>query len=183
MANDYYQILGISKTATADEIKKAFHKKAHEHHPDKQGGNAEKFKEVNEAYQTLSHPDKRKRYDQFGADFAGAGGPGGFNWSDFGNRGGFGASGFRTGNFDFSDLGDIFSDFFGSGFSRSAQREGRQTTKGADLAVNLVLTLEEAVFGVKKTLEIFKEVVCQHCGGTALEPGAKLIICKICGGK
>lgn len=186
MAKDYYQILGISKTATADEIKKAFHKKAHEHHPDKQGGNAEKFKELSEAYQVLSHPDKRKRYDQFGSAFSGGAGSGGFNWSDFANQanqGGFNASGFRSGSFDFSDLGDIFSDFFGSGFSRASQRQDQRRTKGADLAVNLVLTLAEAVFGAKKNLEIFKEVVCQRCQGTALEPGAKLITCKTCGGQ
>ena len=111
MSKDYYNILGVSKNASPDEIKAAFRKKAHEHHPDK-GGNAEKFKELNEAHQVLGNPEKRKQYDQFGSAFQnGQAGGGGFNGGGFG-----GASGFS--GFDFEDLGDMFGgfgDIFGFG--------------------------------------------------------------------
>src|SRR3989344_7810458 len=121
MSKDYYNILGVNKTASKDEIKKAFHKLAHKYHPDKNKGNDSKFKEVNQAYQTLSDDGKRAQYDQFGAD-----GPAGFSGGHthggqgFGGQGfgGFDFSGFQQGNgveFDMGDLGDIFGDFFGGG--------------------------------------------------------------------
>ena len=127
MAKDYYAVLGVSKTASPDEIKKAFRKRAHQHHPDKAGGDEKKFKEVNEAYQVLGNPEKRAQYDQFGATFEQQGGfGGGAGWEDFmrAARGGF-----RTGNaaqFDFGgmDFSDVFGDKFGFGGARGG-RSGR----------------------------------------------------------
>ena len=155
MSKDYYNILGVAKGASQDEIKKAFRKKAHEHHPDKGNGNADKFKEVNEAYQVLGNPEKRKQYDQFGSTFDQAGfggqGAGGFNWQDFARSSGYGASGFRTDNinFDFGDLGDIFGEFFGGGSSR---RRSRRDNSGADLETTLNIDFLESVFGGRFTL-------------------------------
>jgi len=151
MANkDYYKILGVEKNASADDIKKAFRKLALEHHPDK-GGNAEKFKEVSEAYSVLGDAAKRAQYDQFGsAGPAGAGFnrgqyQGGFNAQDFG----FDFSGFQGGqNFDF-DLGDIFGDFFGGGF-------GQRVRKGRNISVDLEISFYESVFGAEKQIRFSK---------------------------
>lgn len=145
---DYYEVLGISKTASADEIKKAFRKKAIEFHPDKEGGDETKFKEVNEAYEVLKDQAKRQRYDQFG--HAGMGGstgaPGGNPFEGFGGFGG------QNVNFDFGggsfDLNDLFGDLFGGGFNTRRQRRGR------DIQVALSVTFEEAVFGVEKEVNI-----------------------------
>jgi curved DNA-binding protein len=134
---DYYKILGIDKTASQDEVKKAFRKLAHEHHPDKKGGNDAKFKEASEAYSVLGDPEKRKQYDQFGSNM---GGGGGFNPQDFG---GFDFSGFQGGfngqNVEF-DLGDIFSTFFGGGRMR----------KGKSIRVDIDLTFKESIFGTER---------------------------------
>ncbi|MDP2586605.1 MAG: molecular chaperone DnaJ [Candidatus Komeilibacteria bacterium] len=185
MSKDYYQILGVDKNASAEEIKKAFRKKAHEHHPDKGNGTDEKFKEVNEAYQVLGNSDKKRRYDQFGSsDFSGFGNGGGqpgggFNWSDFARQQG---GQYQNSNFDFSDLGDIFGDFFGSaraGGSRSSAR----SNKGADLEVNVSITLEEDYFGVDKNFTLNKDVVCAHCHGNGAEPDSKINTCKTCNGQ
>ena len=178
MSKDYYQVLGVSKTATTDEIKKAFRKLAHEHHPDKKGGTDAKFKEINEAYQVLSNPDKRKQYDQFGTAFESAGGAGGFNWSDWQRAGGFG--GFQ-GNVDFEDLGDIFGglgDIFGFG----GGNRSRGPRRGADLQVELAVDFAEAVFGVVKNLRLEKEIVCSKCSGGGAEPGSKVVACSTCHG-
>ncbi len=180
MPKDYYDILGVSKKAGADEIKTAFRKKAHEHHPDK-GGNAEKFKELNEAYQVLGNAEKRQRYDQFGAAA--------FNQGGFGGAGGFGRqgfSGFQNGegiNFDFGDLGDMFGGFsdifgFGGGSNRSTKRPAR----GRDLEMNISLEFMEAAFGAEKEISFPKNTICGHCQGNGAEPGAKIETCKICGG-
>lgn len=179
MSKDYYNILGVDKKTSAEEIKSAFRKKAHQHHPDKSGGNAEKFKELNEAYQVLGNPEKRKQYDQFGSTFDGASGfsGAGFNWSDFARQSGFGPSGFRTSGFDFSDLSDIFGDFFGG-----RSQTSRQTSRGADLEANITITLEETVFGTEKVLDLAKEAVCDHCNGNGAEPGTKINACKTCHG-
>ena len=184
MSKDYYNILGIDKTATADEVKKAFRKKAHEHHPDKGNGNADKFKEVNEAYQVLGKPERRKQYDQFGTTFEGFGGQAaynaGFDWSDVIRQG---SSGFRNSgvNFDFEDLGDIFGDFFGR--SQSNGRSGnRRHSRGVDIEAQLAISFEEAVFGIEKTLDITKQIVCEKCQGNGAEPGTRIITCKTCGG-
>ncbi len=182
MSKDYYQILGVSKSATQDEIKKAFRKLAHEHHPDKHGGSEAKFKEINEAYQVLSNPDKRKQYDQFGTAFETAGGPGGFNWSDFARQSGFG--GFQTENINFEDLGDIFGGFGDMfGFSGGGGRRRRGGPRGgADLQIETMIDFEEAVFGAVKTLRLEKNIICAVCNGSGAEPGSKLTTCSTCGG-
>lgn len=173
MGKDYYQILGVSKTASSEEIKSAFRKKAHEHHPDK-GGDAEKFKEINEAYQVLGNQDKRRQYDQFGSSFQN-GQAGGF--SGFSN-GGFNGAGM---NFDFGDLGDMFGgfgDIFGFG-SASGQRQPR---RGRDLEMNLELDFEEAAFGCEKELKILKKIICSNCHGEGAATGSKIETCSVCGG-
>lgn len=184
MAKDYYDILGVSKGASAADIKKAFRRLAHEHHPDKGGGSDEKFKEINEAYQVLSNAEKRQQYDQYGQTFdqarrngggPGAGGFGGFNPEDFARASG----GFRGGNvnFDFGDLGDIFGDFFGGG--------GRRTTSsshGADIEAVMSVPLRDAAFGVERVVELEKQIACSHCGGNGAEPGAQMEPCPTCGG-
>jgi molecular chaperone DnaJ len=177
---DYYEVLGVSKSASADEIKKAFRKLAVQHHPDKEGGSEAKFKEINEAYEVLKDPAKRQRYDQFG--HAGVGGNNGANTSGgnpFSGYQGFGGQGQNI-NFDFGDLGlgDIFSSFFGGGQS---ERTARQT-RGKDLSVDLLLTFEEAIFGAEKTISIFLNVTCHHCKGTTVEPGHGMKKCPTCQG-
>ncbi len=188
MSKDYYELLGVTKSASQDEIKKAFRKLAHKYHPDKSNGDDKKFKEINEAYQVLSKPEKRKQYDQFGQSFSGAG-PGGMNWQDFAranSQGGFdfnqGSNG-QSANFDFGDLGDIedlFSGIFGGGFSSA--RGGARSKKGLDLEVRLVIDFKEAVFGVKKEIEIEKDVVCSSCGGSGGAQGSKIDVCSKCQG-
>jgi molecular chaperone DnaJ len=173
---DYYEVLGVSKNASADEIKKAFRRAAVEHHPDKEGGSEEKFKEINEAYEVLKDDKKRQRYDQFG--HAGVGSSAA---SDGGNPfAGFGGQGQNV-NFDFGDLGlgDIFSSFFGGGMGgRPQQRQAR----GRDVEVHIDLTFEEAVFGTAKTLPITLADTCEHCKGTTVEPGHEMKTCETCQG-
>ncbi|MDZ4229804.1 MAG: DnaJ C-terminal domain-containing protein, partial [Candidatus Veblenbacteria bacterium] len=181
MAKDYYQILGVPRGASAEDIKKAFRKLAHEHHPDKSGGNEGKFKELNEAYQVLGNPDKRKQYDQFGANFESAGGPGGFNWQDFARSqgGGFGQGGFKVDFNDLGDIGDVFGDIFGGGRGRG--RAGPQ--RGNDLQFETAVDFKESVFGAEKVLRFEKHVVCSKCNGSGAEPGAKITTCATCGGQ
>ena len=179
MPKDYYSILGVSKGANADEIKSAFRKKAHEHHPDK-GGNAEKFKELNEAYQVLGNAEKRQRYDQFGSAAFNQGGYGG-GASAYGGQG---FSGFQNGNmnFDFEDLGDMFGgfgDIFGFGGGRSG---AKKQSRGRDLEMRVSLDFLEAAFGLEKELSFAKNVVCNKCHGNGAEPGAKIDNCTTCGG-
>lgn len=170
---DYYEILGVGKNASADEIKKAFRRLAVKYHPDKEGGDEAKFKEVNEAYEVLKDTDKRQRYDQFG--HAGVGGAsGGASGNPFGGFGGFNGQNI---NFDFGDggLGDIFGQFFGGGRSQGPRR-------GRDVEVSLQLSFEEAVFGVEETIELSLEDTCSHCKGTTAEPGYELKTCHTCRG-
>lgn len=187
MANkNYYDTLGVSKSSSADDIKRAYRKKAHEYHPDKGNGNAEKFKEVNEAYQILGSEEKRKQYDQFGTTFDQQGfGGGGYNpfggfsggagpgsaW-DFGGGNPFGQGGVEF------DLGDIFGDIFG-GHQQRAERRNR----GIDLEMGLKLTFEEAVFGVEKELKLEKRDSCKTCSGSGAEPGSKVVTCPKCHGQ
>lgn len=173
---DYYESLGVSKTASADEIKKAYRNLARKYHPDvnKEAGSTEKFKEINEAYQTLSDPNKRSQYDYYGS----AGGPTGGGASGFGGfdfSGGGGFQGFEN----FGDFGDIFDAFFGGqrGGARRASRE-----KGSDLRFDLKITLEDAAKGVEKELEIVHSVSCQNCKGSGAKPGSTPAKCSNCGG-
>ncbi|MFZ2187673.1 MAG: molecular chaperone DnaJ [Candidatus Moraniibacteriota bacterium] len=177
MAKDYYEILGVAKNASEDEIKKAFRKLAHQHHPDKGGGDEKKFKEINEAYQVLSKKDKRSQYDQFGQNFHGNGG----GRSSQG-QGGFGGSSGRGGSaagFDFSGTGfeDIFSDMFGGG-----GRSRGQSRVGADIAVDIEITFAEMVHGVKKDIRLRKLSRCDVCGGTGGKPHSKEDTCSECQG-
>ncbi|MCB9799017.1 molecular chaperone DnaJ [Candidatus Nomurabacteria bacterium] len=183
MSKDYYKTLGVEKGASQEDIKKAFRKMAHKHHPDKKDGDEAKFKEVNEAYQVLGDEKKRAQYDQFGADFEQQGGfGGGMGWEDFMRhaRGG----GFQGGNvnFDFGgiDLGDIFGDMFGFG---GGSRGGRRTVKGRDIQVDVELSFEEAVFGVEKQISLTKVSACGVCSGSGAEPGSSTETCDQCGGQ
>jgi molecular chaperone DnaJ len=179
---DYYELLGISKTASQDEIKKAFHKLAHKHHPDK-GGDEKKFKEINEAYQVLSDVQKRQQYDQFGRTFdqAGAGGQGfngqgfDFNWA-WGNRAGQEAGQ----EFDYEDLGSLFEDFLGFGGARKTAK--KDIKKGKDIQVDIELTLEEVLKPTTKKFSLNKFVVCNRCSGNGAEPGTKIKECFSCRG-
>lgn len=169
---DYYEVLGVAKGASADEIKKAFRSGAVKHHPDKEGGNEEKFKEINEAYDVLKDAQKRQRYDQFGhAGVGGAGSQGGGNPYE-----GFGG---QTGNFDFGEgLGDIFSQFFGGG--QRTQQQAAQ--RGRDVEVSLQLDFTEAVFGLETQIELDIDDECAHCHGTTVEPGHDMKTCPTCKG-
>lgn len=171
---DYYEILGVSKGSSDDEIKKAFRRKAIELHPDKEGGDEAKFKEVNEAYEILKDSSKRQRYDQFG--HAGVGGnSGGGGGNPFG---GFGGNGQEV-HFDFGDLGlgDIFGSFFGGG------QRNQRTRRGRDVETNLEMTFEEAVFGTEAGLNLNIDDTCSHCKGTTAEPGHGLKVCDTCKGQ
>lgn len=167
---DYYEVLGVGKHASADEIKKAFRRLAVQYHPDKEGGDEAKFKEVNEAYEVLKDQSKRQRYDQFG--HAGVGGSAASDGNPFG--GGFGG---QNANFDFGDLGDIFSNFFGGGPQRQ-----RQPNRGRDVEVRIDLTFEQAIFGTEETIAINIEDTCEHCKGTTVEPGHEFKACATCKG-
>jgi molecular chaperone DnaJ len=172
---DYYEVLGIGKSASADEIKKAFRRAAVEHHPDK-GGDEAKFKEINEAYEILKDPSKRQRYDQFG--HAGVGGASG------GGPAGGGFGGYGQGqemHFDFGDLGlgDIFGSFFGGGGQRSGNQRQR---RGNDIQTSVDLTFDQAVFGTEIDLNMNIDDECEHCKGTTVEPGYELKNCPTCKG-
>ncbi len=179
MAKDYYKILGVDKGASTEEIKKAFRKLAHQHHPDKKGGDEAKFKEINEAWQVLGDENKRKQYDQFGADFEQQGGfGGGAGWEDFmrAARNGGGGMNFDFGNF--GGFGDVFGDMFGFG---GGGRGGPK--RGNDIQVDVQLEFREAVFGVEKDIRLTKVNACDVCSGSGAEPGSKLNQCGECKGQ
>ncbi len=175
---DYYEVLGIQKSASKDDVKKAFHKLAHKLHPDKATGDVDKFKEVSEAYSILSDDKKRAEYDSYGRVFSDGAGPGaggfgggaqGFDFSQFQDafQGGFG--------FDFSD---VFSDFFAGqqGGTNAGQRRGR------DVSIDLELDFKEAVFGIKRTVLLAKIAECETCHGSGAAPGTEVETCKYCNG-
>lgn len=178
MSKDYYKILGIDKKASKDEVKKAFHKLAHKYHPDKNGGDDKKFKEVNEAYQTLSDEKKRARYDQFGnAD--GPAGFGGGQGQGFGGFEGFDFSGFGNAQgFDMGDLGDIFGDIFGGGMRRG----GQKSNKGNDLSSSISISFKDAIFGTEEEISITHDTFCDVCGGSGAKKDSKWNTCKNCNG-
>ena len=174
---DYYEVLGVSKTATEAEIKKAYRKLAMKYHPDYNPGDKEaeeKFKEINEAHEVLSDPEKRQRYDQYG--FAGVD-P---NYGA-GQGGGFG------GGFGGVDLGDIFGDIFGGGFGGfgggSARSNPNAPRKGQDIRVRITLSFDEAVHGCKKNITITRQQQCTECNGTGAAPGTSPETCPDCGGR
>lgn len=174
---DYYEVLGISKSASDDEIKKAYRKAAVKCHPDKEGGDEAKFKEVNEAYEVLKDGAKRQRYDQFGHAGVGGNGGGAAGGNPYGNYGGFGG---QNVNFDFGDggLGDIFSQFFGGGGRGNNQGPKR----GRDVEVNLQLSFKEAIFGIEEKVELEMNDSCSHCHGSTVEPGYDMKTCPTCKG-
>jgi len=169
MKRDYYEVLGVTRGASLDEIKKAYRKIAKENHPDVKPGDKkaeERFKEATEAYAVLSDPDKKAKYDQYGhagVDFNGQGFGGFGDFSDFADFG----------------LGDIFEMFFG-GSGGSTRRNGPR--KGADLRYDLSITLHEAAFGAKKEIEVPVSENCSHCGGSGAAPGTSPVTCSQCGG-
>jgi len=181
MSKDYYEVLGVSKDSSEDEIKKAYRKLAHKYHPDKKGGDEAKFKEINSAYQVLSDKKKRQQYDQFGSGFEQAGGAGGFSGFE-------GFSGFSQGSdgFEFNFGGgqgggfeDIFSDVF-----RSAGFGGQATSRqpvGSDIAVDVNITFEEMAKGVEKEVQLYKKIKCTYCNGTGAKD-EKLKTCSQCKG-
>lgn len=181
MSRNYYDILGVGKGASEEEIKRAFRKLAHQHHPDKGGGDESKFKEVNEAYQVLGNKEKRAQYDQFGeAAFKGGAGPGGFqgmNWEDVMRQAGFAGGG--GANVDF-DIGDVFGDMFGFGGGR---RRRSRKTQGRDLEMRMNVSFSEAAFGVTRPITLEKRTVCSHCHGSGGEPGRGTKQCGTCRGR
>lgn len=177
MANkDYYEILGVKKDASNDEIKKAYRKLAQKYHPDKGGGKEEeaKFKEINEAYQVLSDPQKRSNYDQFGSAGPRMGGGGAYDWSQF--QQGFGGQGFNVNFEDLGGFGDIFEMFTGgSGRARRPQ-------KGADIEAAVTIDFMDAVKGTEKEITLDKYDVCDRCKGNGAEPGSGTKTCGTCQG-
>ena len=178
---DYYQVLGIDKKASKDDVKKAFHRLAHKYHPDKSGGDEKKFKEVNEAYQVLSDDGKRAEYDTYGRVFSGGGGQGGFD--------GFSAEGGPASGFDFGDffrgasgagapdLEDLFEGFFGGGSG------GRQTRRGRDISIDIEISFKESAFGTERKVLISKVGACEDCGGTGGKKGSGTVKCDKCAGR
>jgi len=183
---DYYEVLGVAKGAGADEIKKAYRQAAIKFHPDKNPGDKaaeEKFKEAAEAYDVLSNPDKRARYDQFG--HAGMSGAGGFGGA--GGGGGFSGAGGFTMEDIFRNFGDVFGGHFGGGFSADfggfgGYGGGARVNRGSDLRVKVRLTLKEIVHGTTKKLKIAKLVACDKCGGSGAKDKNSYKTCPTCGG-
>lgn len=175
---DYYEVLGVDKNASDEELKKAYRKLAKKYHPDANADNKKeaeaKFKEVNEAYENLSDPEKRRMYDQFGHDS-----PTGFG----GGQGGYysySTSGFE--GFDMGDLGDIFSSFFGGGFGAKSSKTSSGPKKGNDLRINLEITFEEAYLGVEKEITIGRNETCNTCKGSGAKQGSTIETCSACNG-
>jgi molecular chaperone DnaJ len=167
---DYYQVLGVSRGASAEEIKKAYRKLAMQHHPDRNCDNPEaeeKFKEASEAYSVLGNIEKRQIYNQYGAEGLRSG-----NGSDFG----------YSSDSIFSDFGDILGDLFGLGGSFSGGRQRRGPRQGSDLGLEVVLTLDETYLGVEKEIAIEREANCAACDGSGSEPGHSADVCRQCGG-
>lgn len=166
---DYYQILGVERGATKDEIKKAFRKLASQYHPDKKTGDEAKFKEVSEAYAVLGDEKKRSQYDTYGQTHNGAQGFGGFNWA--------GAQGFNGMEFDINDIFENFGDIFGGGFG------GRRSKRGNDISIDIELPFRESIFGTARTVVLSKNNVCEDCTGTGAKPGSGTTTCTVCNGQ
>jgi len=196
MAKDYYQVLGIKKDASKEDIKKAYRKLAHEYHPDKKGGNEAKFKEINEAYQILSDEQKKQQYDRFGRTFEGvaSGNSGGFNaepgfdfqWA-WGRPGGGGSER----DFDFEEMGDfggigdlsdIMEEMFGFGGQRGEGGGKKDSRNGKDIKIEMEISMEEAMRGKEKEIVLEKMVSCSRCQGKGAEPGTPIKECFSCRG-
>lgn len=183
MPKDYYSLLGVSKSASQDEIKQAFRKQAHQYHPDKSSGDEAKFKEINEAYQVLGDAQKRQQYDQFGSADGpqgfGGGGMGGMSWEDIMRQAQAQGGGFSQGGgveFDMGDLGDMFSGMFGGGRTRT------RVKKGQNLASSLKIEFKEAATGVTKDINMFKTISCGTCSGKGGKNEADVVTCTTCNG-
>jgi molecular chaperone DnaJ len=169
-----YDTLGVSKSSSADEIKKAYRKLARQYHPDRNPGDAaaeEKFKEIQHAYDVLSDDEKRKAYDRFGSQNGRAGAPGGANVN------------FDFGDFNIGDLGDLFGGLFGGGGTRAQQRTRRQPVKGPDVETEVRLSFEDSLRGAEAKVPVELTVACSQCGGTGAEPGTAPVICPECNGR
>lgn len=172
MAKDYYEVLGLEKGASKDEVKKAFRTLAAKYHPDKKTGDEAKFKEISEAYAVLGDEKKKAEYDAYGHAFQGAGGGGpqggfgGFNWQDFQQAAG-------TQGFEF-DFGDIFGDMFGGGRGRTA--------RGRDVSIDIELAFKEAIFGTTRKVLLTKNNTCVECNGTGAKTGTEMVSCTTCNG-
>lgn len=169
MAKDYYSTLGVSKDAKKEDIKKAFHKLAHKYHPDKEGGDEQKFKEISEAYNVLSDDTKRAEYDSYGRVFSGSGG---------GGQGGFGFDASDFGGFADFDINDIFGEFFGGG---GGQRS--RTPRGRDISIDVELDFKESVFGTTRTVLLTKPSTCEACDGSGAAPESGTKTCPDCNGR
>lgn len=170
MAKNYYDILGVDKKATTEDIKKAFRKLAQKHHPDK-GGDEALFKEITEAYAILGDERKRREYDSYGQTFQGGGGPAGFDFSGF--------QGFQNGQFaefDFSDLFEGFGDVF-------ANARKTRTPRGRDISMDIEISFKESILGASRSVLITKTVKCETCEGNGAKPGTELDTCKTCNGQ
>ena len=185
---DYYEVLGVTRSASQEDIKKAFHKLAHKYHPDK-GGDEKKFKEINEAYQVLSDKQKRQQYDQYGRVFSAQGGPAsgwdqggadGFSWA-WGNPS---ANSGQAGEFefDFGDIGDVFEEFFGGGFGGARRTTRKDSRKGKDIQVDIEINLERTLKESVEKINLVKQIVCHRCQGSGAEPGSKVKECFSCRG-
>ncbi len=169
MSKDYYQILGVEKKATKEDIKKAFRTLAHKYHPDKKGGDEAKFKEVSEAYTVLSDEKKRAEYDAYGRVFSGGGqGADGFDFSGFGGQNGV------EFDIDINDIFGGFNDIFGAGM---------RTHRGRDISIDIELSFKESIFGVTRKVLITKDSTCTRCTGSGAEPNTKTKNCATCNGK
>ncbi len=193
---DYYEILGINKNASIQEIKQAFRSLAQKNHPDKAGGNTEKFREINEAYQTLSDPEKKKMYDQYGSAFSQAQAKGGFSgfdnfrdWASWAEAMKGSETKFDFDDLGFGNLGDIFENIFSAGrgsafdrnFSEKAKNLHRQ--QGHDIEIELALDFQEAVFGTEKEIKLERYIKCDICDGSGVEPGSRFAVCRQCQGR
>lgn len=165
MPEDYYNILGVNRTATQEEVKRAYRRLAHKHHPDRPGGNAEKFKQINAAYEILSDREKRQQYDQYGRTFEEG-------------TGGFGAQTDFGGFADFAGMEDLLGQFFG----RSHRTRAQRTVQGSDAAMDITISFKESAQGVKREVTHRIYQTCQHCGGKGAESGTASKVCDLCKG-
>jgi molecular chaperone DnaJ len=182
MAADHYQTLGVSRDATQEEIKKAYRKLAVQYHPDKEGGDEQKFKEIGEAYEVLGDPQKRQSYDRVGHEaYQSAQSAGGSGADPFQGFGGFGGG--QQFEFDLGDmdLGDIFGSFFGGGGGQRTSRQ--QAQRGRDVEARVTVDFQEAVFGTEATVNLDLEDTCSRCEGSMAEPGSSTETCQTCGGQ